>query len=75
MIDYQDYLCIRHKLYNIANVYPLSPCRAACIQCEKKKVHGYTNPNHGSNPFGYCYLYPSICIGCAEIHKKCMWCK
>jgi hypothetical protein len=72
---HNDYICNPHKLYDIATIYPLSPCRAHCTECKKKNVHGYTNPNHGSNPFGYCYLYPMICISCSITHKKCMWCK
>lgn len=70
-----DYICNIHKIYDIADIYPLSPCRAHCAECKKKTIHGYTNPNHGSNPFGYCYLCPMICISCSIIHKKCMWCK
>ena len=70
-----DYICELHKIYDIVEIYPLSPCRAYCKICDQKKTHGYTNPNHGSNPFGYCYLYPSICIDCSVKNTKCMWCK
>ena len=36
----------------------VSPCRAICKICKKKKVHGYSNPDHVCNPFGYLYLFP-----------------
>ena len=72
---HKDYICNTHKLYDRAAIYPLSPCRTHCVECKKKTIHGYTNPNHVSNPFGYCYLYPMICISCSIRHKKCMWCK
>ena len=72
---HKDYICNTHKLYDLAVIYPLSPCRTHCVECKKKTIHGYTNPNHVSNPFGYCYLYPMICISCSIRHKKCMWCK
>lgn len=71
----KEYICYRHKMYTLANIYPLSPCRSICAECKNKRVHGYTNPNHGSNPFGYCYLCPVICISCADKGKKCMWCE
>ena len=74
-INPDDYICKLHKIYDIAGIYPLSPCRATCNMCNKKKVHGYTNPNHGSNPFGYCYLCPATCNDCSVKYTKCMWCK
>ena len=41
---------------------------------KKKKVNGYENPDHVSNPFGYLYLFPSLCDPCAETLQKCKWC-
>jgi hypothetical protein len=73
--SHNNYICNPHKLYDVAAIYPLSPCRSHCVNCKKKNVHGYTNPDHGSNPFGYCYLYPMICTTCSIKQKKCMWCK
>ena len=75
MDKYHHYVCNRHKIYTLVGIYPLSPRRSICAECKQKNVHGYTNPNHASNPFGYCYLCPVICITCAENRKKCMWCK
>jgi hypothetical protein len=72
---HNDYICERHKLYDIADIYPLSPCRGRCDSCNTKSVHGYANPEHVCNPFGYLYLCPSLCIKCSIKHKKCMWCK
>lgn len=53
----------------------LSPCRAKCRRCGKKRVNGYSNPDHVTNPFGYLYLFPSICDHCSRETKLCMWCK
>ena len=75
MKDHNDYLCEDHKIYGNTTIYfPLSPCRSTCSNCKKKIVSGYTNPNHGSNPFGYCYLCPTLCVTCSIAQKKCMWC-
>ena len=66
------YICSIHekeKTYHI-----MSPCRALCRHCKKKKVNGYENPDHVSNPFGYLYLFPSLCDPCAETLQKCKWC-
>ena len=53
----------------------LSPCRGKCRLCEKKKVHGYSNPdNIITTSFGYMYLIPMICIDCSEKKQRCMWC-
>jgi hypothetical protein len=75
MSEHNQYICLRHSLYNVAEIFPLSPCRAKCDMCKNKNVHGYSNPEHVSNPFGYCYLCPVICINCAVKHKKCIWCQ
>ena len=52
-----------------------SPCRFVCKICKKKRVHGYTNPDHICNPFGYLFLAPCICIECSLDKRLCMWCK
>ncbi len=70
----KKYICFRHQIYSAVEIYPISPCRAFCSKCKKKKVHGYSNPDHAPNPFGYCYLFPEICVDCADKGKKCMWC-
>ena len=36
MTDHRDYLCAIHKLYDLAEIYPLSPCRSHCLTCKKK---------------------------------------
>ena len=54
--------------------YPLSPRRYRCHKCKRRKIHGYSNPNHVSNPFGYLYLAPMICIDCSIQMNQCMWC-
>lgn len=69
------YLCDLHKRYDWSVIYPLSPCRFKCLQCNKKRINGYSNPDHFSNPFGYLYLAPMYCIDCAVSMKRCMWCK
>jgi hypothetical protein len=69
------YVCELHEIHDVTRVYPLSPGRFKCLLCKKKRVHGYTNPDHVSNPFGYLYLAPMNCIECSVKHKKCMWCK
>lgn len=71
MSEYK-YICDTHKSLEIETL--LSPCRGRCVICNKKNVHGYTNPDHTSNPFGYLYLIPKICIECATKQRQCMWC-
>lgn len=66
-----SHICSQHKT-NSKNA--VSPCRGTCRRCKKKRVHGYENPDHVPNPFGYLYLIPSICLECAENTKTCMWC-
>ena len=66
-------ICSRHLIEYKEN-YILSPCRAKCKKCKKKKVHGYSNPDHVSNPFGYLFLFPEICDNCANTYKQCIWC-
>jgi hypothetical protein len=70
-----NYICDLHIGLTTDIVYPISPGRGKCIDCGKKKVAGYSNPDHISNPFGYLYLIPMICISCSENKQKCMWCK
>ena len=70
-----NYICDKHKNLDTTVIYPLSPCRGKCLDCGAKKVHGYSNPDHISNPFGYLYLIPMKCLSCSEDKKKCMWCK
>ena len=41
--------CNEHKIHS-NNAY-LS--RVRCQSCRQKKVHGYENPDHITNPFGY----------------------
>ena len=64
--------CKEHQIYE--KEVQLSPARYDCKKCKKHKVCGYSNPNHISNPFGYLYLAPRICVSCATSMKKCMWC-
>jgi len=69
----KKYTCELHTKHN--NEKPLSPCRGKlCNTCFKRKVDGYSNPDHVSNPFGYLYLFPEICVKCSIENKKCMWC-
>tara|TARA_B100001758_G_C18120244_1_gene458308 strand:- start:276 stop:584 length:309 start_codon:yes stop_codon:yes gene_type:complete len=68
-----DYICDEH--INLLQEHPLCPPRKKCHQNRcKKKVCGYSNPDHVCNPFGYLYLYPTLCNECAISKKKCMWC-
>jgi hypothetical protein len=60
-------ICEEHKIHE--NETALSPCRFKCRVCRYKKVHGYTNPDHISNPFGYLYLAPNVCINCSKQYK------
>lgn len=69
-----EYLCELHKKYDQSVIYPLSPCRFKCSHCKNKRIHGYSNPEHISNPFGYLYLAPMYCIDCTISLKRCMWC-
>jgi len=73
MVKYK-YICDDHRIFGIS-IIPLSPCRGICLDCRNKKVSGFSNPDHISNPFGYLYLIPMKCISCSEDKKKCMWCK
>ncbi len=68
-----DFYCEKH--FVLRDEYPLSPCRYLCKHCGKRKIHGYTNPQHAPNPFGYLYLAPVICTNCSFELNKCMWCK
>ena len=68
-----EYTCELHATLNVETA--LSPCRGRCELCKTKKVHGYSNPDHAPNPFGYLYLIPMICIDCSRKYKKCMWCR
>ena len=66
------FICENHLFRSIET--PLSPARFKCKRCKKQNVHGYTNPDHVSNPFGYLYLVPNLCINCSCATKTCMWC-
>lgn len=70
----KQYLCPLHDNSTFKDIFPLSPRRYICLYCNKKNISGYTNPDHTSNPFGYCYLAPSICTDCSAKYKLCMWC-
>jgi len=65
-------ICEIHKIHDMETT--ISPCRFKCKICKLKKVHGYSNPNHVSNPFGYLFLAPKSCLECAKTHNICMWC-
>jgi len=67
-------ICSEHKLQYM-NEYIMSPKRWKCNLCNEKNVHGYSNPDHVSNPFGYLYLIPVICNDCANNNKLCIWCQ
>ena len=69
----EDNRCDTHKEKYKDN-YIVSPCIAICKICKKKKVHGYTNPDHVCIPFGYLYLFPVLCDNCSEEKNKCKWC-
>lgn len=66
------YTCNEHN--EVDKETPQSPCRGRCRICRKKSVHGYTNPEHISNPFGYLFLFPFVCLACSSNHQICMWC-
>jgi hypothetical protein len=67
-----EYVCINHMNKKQESV--MSPCRGICKKCKQKRVHGFTNPDHVTNPFGYLFLIPVICMRCAFEEQKCMWC-
>ena len=67
-----NFLCDKHECHK--NETPMSPCRFKCKKCKKKKVHGWSNPDHICNPFGYLFLAPKICLDCSEKYEVCMWC-
>ena len=66
------FTCEKHIVYEKEQL--LSPCRGKCKRCKKKKIAGYSNPDHISNPFGYLYLIPNLCVECSQTSQKCMWC-
>ena len=68
-----DHICEKHAI--LRREMPLSPPKYDCKTCKNRLVHGYTNPNHGSNPFGYLYLVPNMCTECSVHLNKCMWCE
>ena len=49
-----EYICNEHTKLKKETI--ISPCRYNCELCKQKRIHGYSNPNHISNPFGYLYL-------------------
>jgi len=63
---------IHREKYKDNNI--MSPCRHICKLCKKKRVNGYSNPDHISNPFGYLFLFPVICDGCSTDKCLCKWC-
>ena len=65
-------ICKEHR--HLRHEVMESPCRFRCKVCHKKCVHGYTNPDHICNPFGYLFLAPPVCIDCSISTSKCMWC-
>ena len=67
-----EYICNEHTKLKKKTI--ISPCRYNCELCKQKRIHGYSNPNHISNPFGYLYLAPIICEKCAVKKTRCMWC-
>ena len=67
-----DHICEKHA--NLRTEMQLSPPKYECKQCKTRRIHGYTNPNHGANPFGYLYLVPNLCTECSIKTQKCMWC-
>jgi hypothetical protein len=65
-------ICKIHKIHE--NETMISPCRFLCRVCKLKKVHGFSNPDHVSNPFGYLFLAPKVCLDCTKQFNICMWC-
>ena len=53
------YLCNSHRISHGSETI-ISPCRGKCKSCNKKRVNGYSNPNHICNPFGYLHLIPRV---------------
>lgn len=72
MMSERGIICEKHA--NLRTEMQLSPPKYNCKHCKKRVVHGYTNPNHGSNPFGYLYLVPNMCAVCSVNTQKCIWC-
>ena len=68
-----EFICKENKIHE--EEVPLCPASYKCKKCKKKRVHGYTNPDHICNPFGYLFLAPCICIECSLVKRLCMWCK
>jgi len=66
------FTCEKHIVYKKQQL--LSPGRGKCKMCKKRRVGGYSNPDHISNPFGYLYLIPYLCVECSQTSSKCMWC-
>lgn len=64
--------CEKHKIHE--NETMVSPCRFYCRVCRIKKVHGFSNPDHVCNPFGYLFLAPKVCLDCMKKYEICMWC-
>lgn len=69
-----DYRCDKHKIEYKDN-HIVSPCRARCRKCKNKRVDGYSNPEHITNPFGYLFLFPYICNKCSNELELCKWCE
>ena len=68
-----DYICKENEIFK--KEITMSPCRYKCKLCNLKRIDGYSNPDHVSNPFGYLYLAPTICRKCAMKQQICMWCR
>ena len=73
MMSERNIICEKHT--ELRSEIQLSPPKYDCKHCKNRLVHGYTNPNHGSNPFGYLYLVPNMCTECSVRLNKCMWCE
>lgn len=71
-MDSKKYTCEEHLHLNKEEF--VSPCRGKCKKCGLKKIHGYSNPDHVTNPFGYLFLIPDLCIECSVNNKLCAWC-
>lgn len=66
------FTCDKHKKND--KEIELCPPKYKCKDCKKRKISGYSNPDHCSNPFGYLYLAPTICLDCSNNNQKCRWC-
>jgi len=66
------FTCNNHKVND--NEVALRPPVYKCSECKKRSISGYSNPEHCSNPFGYLYLIPRLCLDCSNISHKCRWC-